>query len=513
MTENTRTPIRSRLLRVAAVLAAGALAVPALVAPATAAVQPHPEKPDGPLTAVYVEVNGFDLANVADYTLEGTNAPVFDLAYIFAANINYNAEEDRAYLHLNDRVTETLEDAENQVRPVQAKGTKVLLSILGNHQGVGFANFQDAESADAFAQELADVVEEYDLDGIHFDDEWARYDLGAPINDFSFVYLVTSLREKLGEDKLITLYDIGPTSEHTVYDGVQAGDYLDYAWQPYYSAYSIPDVPGMDRSQYAAAAVDLTQTPAEMAADFAHRTLDDGVGAYLTYNLTDADHSAYLSQITEVLYGLPTTYQADPIPDTTRPAISAEVSDGVVTVTASDAGGLRQVTADLYDLVNSHLLAPIGATPADPPLGTTKTVQTWQLPAGVTPGIYTVRAAATDLAGNTSVTTVRVTIVDRTPPTVTVEVGDGVITVTASDAGLLRRVTANLYDANNRRLLGPIGSTPAAFPLGTAETVQVWNVPAGLAPGTYTVRATATDVSRNTGVTTAPLVISAEQVG
>ncbi|MDZ4045272.1 MAG: chitinase, partial [Rhodoglobus sp.] len=92
-----------------------------------------------PQLAVYVEVNSNDLANVADYTLADSGRAAVDLAMIFAANINYDGE--KAYLHLNDRVTETLQDAENQIRPLQAQGTKVLLSVLGNHQGAGFANF------------------------------------------------------------------------------------------------------------------------------------------------------------------------------------------------------------------------------------------------------------------------------------------------------------------------------------------------------------------------------------
>ena len=47
----------------------------------------------------------------------------------------------------------------------------VLLSVLGNHQGAGFANFTSFAQADAFAAQLADAVTTYGLDGIDFDDE------------------------------------------------------------------------------------------------------------------------------------------------------------------------------------------------------------------------------------------------------------------------------------------------------------------------------------------------------
>ncbi len=391
--------------------AVAAAAVPALAMPAMSApIEPHPEKPEGPMTVAYVEVNNHSIANVGDYTLEGTNAPVFDLAIIFAANINYDGEN--AYLHLNEQVTETLEDAENQIRPLQDAGIKVSLSILGNHQGAGFANFPDAESAQAFAAELADVVQEYDLDGIDFDDEWVQYganDTGEP-NDFSFVYLVSELRELLGEDKLITLYDIGPSAERLEYDGVNLGEVFDYAFQPYYGSYSVPDIPAMGPDQLAPGAIDLGQTPTERAVELAARTVEEGYGAIITYDLTGNDTSEKLSAITQELYGLPTAYQADPIPDTTRPEIELAVTEADVTVSASDVGRLDRLVANLYDADNSEFLQAIGSTSASTPLGTVEASQTWELPQDLAPGTYTVRASASDLAGNVKVTTDTFTI-------------------------------------------------------------------------------------------------------
>jgi len=98
---------------------------------------------------------------------------------------------------------------------LQQKGIKVLLSILDNHQGAGFANFPSQAAAEAFAQELADAVNQYGLDGIDFDDEYAEYGnngTGQP-NNSSFVYLVSALRQKL-PNKLITLSFIPHTQSH-----------------------------------------------------------------------------------------------------------------------------------------------------------------------------------------------------------------------------------------------------------------------------------------------------------
>ncbi|WP_199787664.1 glycosyl hydrolase family 18 protein [Microbacterium sp. str. 'China'] len=203
------SPARSSRLRrgIAAAAAFAAAGAAALAASTTAVADTAAADPK---LAVYVEVNSNDLANVADYTLAESGRPAVDLAMIFAANINYDGEQ--AVLHLNDRVTETLQDAQNQIRPLQAQGTKVLLSVLGNHQGAGFANFTSYADADAFAAQLADTVTAYGLDGIDFDDEWSNYGAnGTPQpNPQSFGWLASALRDRLGPDKLITLYAIGP---------------------------------------------------------------------------------------------------------------------------------------------------------------------------------------------------------------------------------------------------------------------------------------------------------------
>lgn len=44
------------------------------------------------------------------------------------------------------------------------------MTILGDHQGVGVANLTEANQ-DKFAEILAWAVEEYQLDGIDFDDD------------------------------------------------------------------------------------------------------------------------------------------------------------------------------------------------------------------------------------------------------------------------------------------------------------------------------------------------------
>lgn len=292
---------RRSLLRGAAAVAVGATGLATGVGTSTA----HAATKSGPRTTCYVEVNNHSIANVGKYVLESNGDPVFDIGLIFAANINYDGKN--AYLYNNPQVQATLDNVDTLVRPLQAKGIKVSLSILGNHQGAGFANFADRGAASAFAAQLASTVYKYGLDGIDFDDEWADYGTnGTPQpNDWSFVYLCQQLRRMM-PDKLISMYYIGPSSERVQYDGVSVGSFIDYAVHPYYGGYAPPgyiDVPGLTKEQIGAAAIWLEQTDPARANLLAQWTIRDGYGLYNTYDLQEGDHSEYISSFTTALYG------------------------------------------------------------------------------------------------------------------------------------------------------------------------------------------------------------------
>ena len=298
-------PIRRRTL-LSAIAASTVVAGTGAALPATAAAKRCPRAKTGPISVVYVEVNNESMTNAGKYTLASGGAQVFDVAVIFAANINYDGTN--AYLHFNENVQNVLDNVATQVRPLQQKGIKVLLSILGNHQGAGFANFPSQQAADAFAQQLADAVNQYGLDGIDFDDEYADYGnngTGQP-NDSSFVYLVSALRQKL-PNKLITLYDIGPASDRLSYDGVSIANTFDYAWNPWYGTWTVPSGP-TSKSRLSPAAVSFSATSSSTAASLAQRTVDEGYGVFLTYNLTAANTASYITAFTTKLYGSAAVY-------------------------------------------------------------------------------------------------------------------------------------------------------------------------------------------------------------
>lgn len=89
----------------------------------------------------YVETNDVNPLNAGDYLLEDGITPLFDIVELFAANIHKD-DAGNPTLYLNDKLTPVLEDGgvEKYVRPLQAKGIRVLLSVIGNWQHIGLAN-------------------------------------------------------------------------------------------------------------------------------------------------------------------------------------------------------------------------------------------------------------------------------------------------------------------------------------------------------------------------------------
>ncbi|MFE0204472.1 endo-beta-N-acetylglucosaminidase H [Streptomyces sp. NPDC058985] len=310
-------PIRRRVRTAALALSAAVTLTLGTTAMTGAAAAPAPDPApspasasakQGPTSVAYIEVNNNSMLNAGKYTLADGGGNAFDVAVIFAANINYDTGSKKAYLHFNENVRRVLDNAATEIRPLQQKGIKVVLSVLGNHQGAGFANFTSQQTASAFAKEMSDTVAEYGLDGIDFDDEYAEYGKNgtAQPNDSSFVHLVTALRADM-PDKIISLYNIGPAASRLSYGGVDISSKFDYAWNPYYGTWQVPGI-GLPKSQLSPAAVEIGRTSQSTVTSLARRTVGEGYGVYLTYNLDGSDRSADVSAFTRELYGSDAVY-------------------------------------------------------------------------------------------------------------------------------------------------------------------------------------------------------------
>lgn len=257
-----------------------------------------------PTGICYVEVNNNNILNAGAYKLQTSGNYLFNVVNIFAANINYDTGRGRAYLSNNNNVTKVLTNASTYIKPLQDKGMKVVLTILGNHQGAGFCNFPTREAARDFAQQLAHTVNTYGLDGIDFDDEYSDYGqngTGQP-NDSSFVMLVQELRALL-PDKIISFYYYGPAASKLSWNGLRAGDYINYSWNASYGTFSAPNVPPLTKAQISPAAVWMGNTSNATTTSLASQTKTGGYGLFLWYDLHGTNETAQLSAGTQTLYG------------------------------------------------------------------------------------------------------------------------------------------------------------------------------------------------------------------
>lgn len=201
-----------------------------------------------PKLTVYVETNDINPLNAGEYYFcnSSPREEVVDHVILFASNIRGNATS--AWLHHNQNQTYILNNVSTLVQPLQNKGIKVLLGLLGDHTGVGFANL-NSDMIESFAQQVATCVNTYGLDGVDLDDEYARYDLApAGLPSPSAVILgnlVTRLRQ-LMPNKLITAFSFG---NYIPYMGATVFNSLDYM-HPNFGCNPIPPS-GLPNSKWA----------------------------------------------------------------------------------------------------------------------------------------------------------------------------------------------------------------------------------------------------------------------
>lgn len=246
---------------------------------------------------VYVEVNDVNPLNAGSYTLKNSGKAYFDYVLIFAANIR--GVDGKATLFNNSNVQAVLSGKAKYIKPLQDKGIKVLLSVLGDHTGLGVANMTDAQVED-FATQLATAVITYGLDGIDFDDEWAEYGKnGYPSSSTgSYAKLITKLRAKMGTDKIITVFHFGYSGELST-----VADKINYGMYPYFGGYGGPYM-GLPNNKWAAYAINLNSynNPNDIA-DYARKTVADGMGAICYYDLRTTNVLSTLNIISRICFG------------------------------------------------------------------------------------------------------------------------------------------------------------------------------------------------------------------
>ena len=136
-------------------------------------------------------MNDTNPLNALEYVLEDGQL-FFDAVVLFSGNIRWDTQSGKPYMHYNDNVTALLKDKDKYIQPLRDRGIKVLMGVLGDHDGSGPGNLTE-KGAEVFAEHLAEMCVEYGLDGICMDDEYSEY-YKAPTNEY-FTGYNTSLQQ------------------------------------------------------------------------------------------------------------------------------------------------------------------------------------------------------------------------------------------------------------------------------------------------------------------------------
>lgn len=260
---------------------------------------------DTPVVAIYVETNDTNPLNAGDYMLSN-GKPFAGIVELFASNIHKRTVNGvvEPTLYLNDKMTNLLENNGylTYVKPLQDKGIKVLLTVLGDWQDMGVANMNSTQTTQ-FAKILAHAVAKYGLDGIGFDDEYANY---SSTNSTSYSEIIIKLHELMPADKLITVFQWGN------YNSInsEARALIDYAYHGYFGSSFITS--GIvDKGRLSPVSTNLGSTPSASSLNsLAKRTKTQGYGAFMFFNLRRSSNINPLNGFdatADGLYGLSVT--------------------------------------------------------------------------------------------------------------------------------------------------------------------------------------------------------------
>ena len=209
---------------------------------------PNCHKEGGLQVISCMEVNDANPLYNLCFTLENSGKYFFDQVILFSGNINYNAETQEVYNYNNENITQCLRYKEKYLKPLQEKGMKVILGILGNHDRSSITRLND-EGCKAFAAELAANVYAYELDGVFFDDEYSspgNYPGFVRYNNFS--RLAYECKQAM-PDKLVEAYVLSGTRSAEAVEDKQPGDFIDYGIHDYGGSKDLSsNYPGMPKT-------------------------------------------------------------------------------------------------------------------------------------------------------------------------------------------------------------------------------------------------------------------------
>lgn len=268
----------------------------------------------------YVEVNRESMLNTGEYVMKDTKEPFFDIASVFAANIRLN-EEGQPYVSCNEQTTFVLDNIDKTVRPLQKKGMKVHLSILGDHTAAGMRSLS-REAAKTFAQELKYYMDIYGFDGIDFDDEYSTYVTDQKIEPYipspavapsieectqaRYADLVYECRQLMPDKTLGIYWYTGFDYPAGTVEGKTVNELVDYSIYGLYGKWRSIDADTIAVAKQCPYAVEVTTAKGEVNMDLklTQRIKDEKWGFFAIYDLNDERHyEKEFTELSRILYG------------------------------------------------------------------------------------------------------------------------------------------------------------------------------------------------------------------
>ena len=266
---------------------------------------PNCHKENGLQVISCMEINDANPLYNLCFTLKESGKYFFDQVILFSGNINYNAETGEVYNYNNENISQCLNFKEKYLAPLQQKGMKVILGILGNHDRSGVANLSK-EGAKAFASELKSVCDAYNLDGVFFDDEYSSYGSypGFVSPSSAAASRLCYETKKAMPDKLVEVYVYSRTNSLPSVDGQTSGTVVDYGIHDYGGTSDLSsNYPGMPKTGMILGSIECARGYASSASVY-ENIKNNKYGGTMVFGLSpDRTPMNVLNRVAHAFYG------------------------------------------------------------------------------------------------------------------------------------------------------------------------------------------------------------------
>ena len=264
---------------------------------------PNCHKNNGLQVISCMEINDANPLYNLCFTLEGSGKYFFDQVILFSGNINYNLETQEVYNYNNENISHVLQFKEKYLEPLQQKGMKVILGILGNHDRAGVTNLSD-EACRLFANELKAKVEAYNLDGVFFDDEYSKGGNYPGFVQYNNASRLCYECKKAMPNKLVQVYVYSGTGSLHDVEGHQPGEFVDYGIHDYGGTYDLSsNYPGMSKKGMILASIECARNYASPESVY-RRIKANGYGGTMFFALAPKrTPKSIMNRVSQAFYG------------------------------------------------------------------------------------------------------------------------------------------------------------------------------------------------------------------